>query len=109
MSLVIPVMFAILCAVLGTLQHQTRLNGDTPLGLIFSLALVVMSSAAIRDKFPRKSSGLVFTVSMAILIFLFGQSFTQDVLIPSNDLGLIWSYGSIAIAMLVALWPRLKR
>ena len=100
---------AFVVAVLGTLQHQTQMGTGAPLGLIFGLSLVFMGAAFIRDRSSGKAPALTYMVVLAILVFLFGQSFTQDVLIPSNDLGLIWSYGSIAVAMLVALWPRLRR
>lgn len=100
---------ALFVAVLGTLQHQTQLAAGAPLGLIFSLSLVFMGAAFIRDRNRSKVPVLAFAVSLAVLIFFFGQAFSQDVLIPANDLGLYWSYGAIGIAMLVALWPKLNK
>ena len=102
-------LIAFIVSVLGTLQHQTQLGTGAPIGLIFGLSLVFMGAAFIRDRNTRKGPVLAYAVSLAILVFLFGQKITQDVLIPNNDLGLYWSYGSIGIAMLVALWPKLKR
>jgi hypothetical protein len=97
--------YAILAAGLGTLMHQTQVEA-VPVGLLFSLSLVLLSAGAIRDKQTGKLPGLAFTVTLAVAIFLIGQNFTTDILIPGNDIGLWWSYGSIAIAALVGLWPK---
>lgn len=102
-------MLALVVGILGTLQHQTQLGTEAPIGLIFGISLVFMGAAFIRDRNPKKGPVLTFAASLAILIFIFGQNFTEDVLIPNNDLGLYWSYGSIGVAMLVALWPKLQR
>jgi N-acetyl-1-D-myo-inositol-2-amino-2-deoxy-alpha-D-glucopyranoside deacetylase len=99
--------YAILAAGLGTLMHQTQVEA-VPVGLLFSLSLVLLSAGAIRDKQTGKLPGLAFTVTLAVAIFVIGQNFTTDILIPGNDIGLWWSYGSIGIAALVGLWPRLR-
>lgn len=101
-------LYAIFVAVLGTLMHQTQFEG-VPIGLLFSLSLVLLSAGAIRDKQTGKAPGLAFTVTLAVGVFVIGQNFTTDILIPGNDLGLWWSYGSIGIAALVGLWPKLKK
>jgi N-acetyl-1-D-myo-inositol-2-amino-2-deoxy-alpha-D-glucopyranoside deacetylase len=100
--------YAILAAGLGTLMHQTQVEA-VPVGLLFSLSLVLLSAGAIRDKQTGKLPGLAFTVTLAVAIFVIGQNFTTDILIPGNDIGLWWSYGSIGIAALVGLWPKLKK
>jgi N-acetyl-1-D-myo-inositol-2-amino-2-deoxy-alpha-D-glucopyranoside deacetylase len=100
--------YAILAAVLGTLMHQTQVEA-VPVGLLFSLSLVLLSAGAIRDKQTGKLPGLAFTVTLAVAIFVISQNFTTDILIPGNDIGLWWSYGSIGIAALVGLWPKLKK
>jgi N-acetyl-1-D-myo-inositol-2-amino-2-deoxy-alpha-D-glucopyranoside deacetylase len=99
--------YAILAAGLGTLMHQTQVEA-VPVGLLFSLSLVLLSAGAIRDKQTGKLPGLAFTVTLAVAIFVIGQNFTSDILIPGNDIGLWWSYGSIGIAALVGLWPLLR-
>lgn len=43
------------------------------------------------------------------LIFVAAQDLTGDKMIPANELGTIWSYGSVAIAILVLLWPKFRR
>jgi hypothetical protein len=99
---------ATLAATVGTLMHQTQIQTSVPIGLFFSLSLVLMLAAAIRDKFPGKLSPTIFTLALGIEIFVIGQNLTGDILIPGNNLGLWWSYGAIGVAALVALWPRLK-
>lgn len=102
------VLMALTVSALGTIQHQTQLETGAPIGLIFGLSLSFMGAAFIRDRNSRKGPVLAYAVTLSILVFAFGQKFTGDVLIPNNDLGLYWSYGSIGVAMLVALWPKLR-
>lgn len=107
------VLLALFCAgagsLIGTLMHQTRLAGEVPIGLLFSLAMVVMLAANIRDQQQGKLPGLTFAVAMGLLLFAITQNLTDDILIPANDLGLWWSYGGIGLATLIALWPKLRR
>ena len=102
------ILVALLVAVIGTVQHQTQLGEGTPLGLIFAFSLVFMAAAFIRDRSRSKWPVLSYAMAIAITVFLIGQNLSDDILIPGNDLGLFWSYGSIGIAMLVALWPKLR-
>lgn len=102
------VFVAALVAVVGTVQHQTQLGPGTPLGLIFGLSLVFMAAAFIRDRSSSKWPVLAYAISLSVIVFIIGQNLSGDVLIPGNDLGLYWSYGSIGVAMLVAFWPKLK-
>ena len=105
---VIGVLYASFASVVGTLMHQTQVGDETPIGLLFSLSLVLMLAAGIRDRQKGKLPGLVFALTIAIEIFVIGQNLTGDILIPGNDAGLWWSYGAIGVAALVALWPKLK-
>lgn len=90
-------------------MHQTKLATEVPIGLVFSLALVGMLAANIRDRQTKKLPGFTFALGLGVIVFAIGQNLTGDILIPGNQLGLWWSYGSIALAVLVALWPKLKR
>ena len=103
------VFVAALVAVVGTVQHQTQLGQGAPLGLIFGLSLVFMAAAFIRDRSSSKWPVLTYAMSLAVTVFAIGQNLTGDILIPGNDLGLYWSYGSIGVAVLVALWPKIRR
>ena len=107
-QLLLAIAFALSASVLGTIQHQTKLPDGTPIGLLFSLALVLLLSGTIRDRSSLKLPGFVFAALLGAIVFLIGQNLTGDILIPGNDLGLYWSFGSIAIATLVGLWPKIK-
>jgi hypothetical protein len=100
--------YASFASLIGTLIHQTQVGDQVPIGLLFSLSLVLMLSGAIRDRQKGKLPGAIFTITLAVQLFLIGQNLTGDILIPGNNAGLWWSYGAIGIAALVALWPKLK-
>lgn len=95
-------------SVVGTLMHQTQVGDEIPIGLLFSLSLVLLIAGGIRDKQSGKIPGLVFTITLAAQLFLIAQNLSGDILIPANNAGLWWSYGAIGVAALVALWPKLK-
>ena len=105
---VIGVLYASFASVVGTLMHQTQVGDEIPIGLLFSLSLVLMLAAGIRDRQKGKLPGLVFALTIAVELFVIGQNLTGDILIPGNSAGLWWSYGAIGVAALVALWPKLK-
>jgi hypothetical protein len=100
--------YASFASLIGTLMHQTQVGDQVPIGLLFSLSLVLMLSGAIRDRQKGKLPGAIFTITLAVQLFLIGQNLTGDILIPGNNAGLWWSYGAIGIAAIVALWPKLK-
>jgi hypothetical protein len=95
-------------AVIGTLMHQSQVGDEIPVGLLFSLSLVLMLAGGIRDRQKGKLPGLVFALTIAVELFVIGQNLTGDILIPANNAGLWWSYGAIGVAALVALWPKFK-
>jgi F0F1-type ATP synthase membrane subunit a len=101
-------LIACFAGVLGTLLHQTKIQGEIPIGLIASLGMVLMLSAFIRDNQKGKMPGFTFSLSLALFIFVVSQNLTGDILIPGNNAGLWWSFGAIGIAALVALWPKPK-
>jgi hypothetical protein len=105
---VIGFLYASFAAIVGTLMHQTQVADEIPIGLLFSLSLVLMLAAGIRDRQKGKLPGLVFALTIAVELFVIGQNLTGDILIPGNNSGLWWSYGAIGVAALVALWPKLK-
>ena len=105
---VIGFLYASFASVVGTLMHQTQVGDEIPIGLLFSLSLVLMLAGGIRDRHRGKLSGLVFALTIAVELFVIGQNLTGDILIPGNNAGLWWSYGAVGVAALVALWPKLK-
>lgn len=105
---IIGFLYASFAALVGTLMHQTQVGGEIPIGLFFSLSLVLMLAAGIRDKQSGKLPSLTFAIVLAVQLFLISQNLTGDILIPANNAGLWWSYGAIGVASLVALWPKLR-
>ena len=101
-------LYASFASVVGTLMHQTNVGNEIPIGLLFSLSLVLILAGGIRDRQKGKLPGLVFALTIAVELFAIGQNLTGDILIPGNNSGLWWSYGAIGVAALVALWPKLK-
>ena len=100
-------LYASFAAIVGTLMHQTQVGDEIPIGLLFSLSLVLMLAGGIRDRHKGKLPGLVFALTIAVELFVIGLNLTGDILIPGNNAGLWWSYGAIGLAALVALWPKL--
>jgi hypothetical protein len=41
-------------------------------------------------------------------MFVFSEDWTGDKVLPANELGLIWTYGSVLVAALVSMWPKIK-
>lgn len=91
-------------AVFGTIAHQTELS-NLPVGIALSFAAVAIAALEARQE---KLGRLLFPVVFCLLIFLIAQNFTRDTLIPANILGFSWSFGSVALAALVSLWPKIK-
>jgi FtsH-binding integral membrane protein len=104
MSVLAVLVASFLVAVFGTIPHQSILQG-LPIGILISYALVLFGALEFRS---RRFGRPAFPVFLGIWIFVFSQDWTADKLIPSNELGLTWSYGAILLAAIVALWPRLK-
>ena len=92
-------------ALVGTVLHQTQLL-TLPLGLALSLALVVWLGVLTRNP---KTKSWGYALALSVSIYLLGSEGNQDSLIPASTLGYVWAYGSIALALLVAMFPRLTK
>lgn len=99
------VLLAIAAAVFGTIAHQTNIQ-EVPVGLILGMSAVLMASISARSL--GGVARLVFLISFVGLVFLFSQDLTGDKLIPQNQAGLIWSYGSALISASLTLWPKFR-
>lgn len=95
---------ALASSVFGTIAHQTELS-NLPVGLALSYASVAIGALEARQE---KLGRLFFLFEFGLLIFLFAQNITRDTLIPANSLGIMWAFGSVALAALVSLWPRMR-
>ena len=95
---------AVLVAVIGTVMHQTNLNG-LPFGA--GLALLIVLTVAINLR-KNKTSGWIFFAGLAALVFFIGMDIHADKMIPANFNGFLWSYGSVTIAAFVAMFPKFR-
>ena len=91
-------------AILGTIFHQSILSG-LPFGLGMALFSLLTYAVSLR---PYKTESWAFGLTVSALVFFFAQDFGQDKLVPATTIGYIWSYGSIAIVLLVAMFPRFR-
>ncbi len=94
-------------AMAGTVAHQTQVNG-APVGLVVASIVVLAFAMQARMK-TGKLGAIFFAAALATTIFWTGLEFHDDKMIPANQLGLIWSYGSIGLAAIVVIWPKLSR
>jgi apolipoprotein N-acyltransferase len=94
-------------AMVGTVAHQTQVNG-APVGLV--LASIVVLAFAMQARIKTGKLGAVFfAAALAATIFWTGLEFHDDKMIPANQLGLVWSYGAIGLAAIVVIWPKLSK
>ena len=97
----------LLVAIAGTVAHQTMV-GVVPIGLPIALLVVLTYAMQARIK-NGKLGAILYTAALALTIFWTGLDFHRDKMIPADDLGLIWAYGSIGLAAIVVIWPKLSR
>lgn len=101
----------VLAGLAGTMLHQIR-GGSAdgfPLGL--SVALVSITSLALAIRLLRRSRGALYLMTASFISTVYLLALEQpggELFIPNNDLGIIWSYGSIGICALVILFPRMR-
>jgi N-acetyl-1-D-myo-inositol-2-amino-2-deoxy-alpha-D-glucopyranoside deacetylase len=94
----------------GTLLHQVRASDSagTPIGLI--VAMVMTGSLALAIRLLRNSRGALYLLAatFAGTIFWLAQpQSTGSLLIPGNQLGVIWAYGSLALIAIIILFPQI--
>jgi N-acetyl-1-D-myo-inositol-2-amino-2-deoxy-alpha-D-glucopyranoside deacetylase len=99
-----------LVAIAGTLIHQVRSSELSPIGL--AIALTMIGSLAIALRLLRNSRGALYLMSLAFTVTILALAQRQGagtVLIPANDAGTIWAYGSLALLFVIMLFPNLSR
>ena len=99
-----------LVAVAGTLIHQVRSSDQAPIGL--AIALTMIGSLALALRLLRNSRGALYLMSLAFTVGILIMAQRQGagtVLIPANDAGTIWAYGSLVLLFLIMLFPNLSR
>ena len=100
----------ILMAMAGTLMHQVLASNPerTPIGLI--VALISVASVSLSLRLLRSSRGALYLTSITFGVTVFTLAQRQvggEVLIPANDVGNIWAFGSIAICAAIILFPQI--
>ena len=101
----------VLMGLAGTLMHQVRAQNSehTPIGLI--VALISVGALALSLRLLRSSRGALYLTSITFGITVFTLAQRQaggEVLIPSNDVGTIWAYGSIILCAVIILFPQIR-
>ena len=95
----------------GTLLHQVRATDSqgTPIGLI--VALVMTGSLALAMRLLRNSRGALYLLAATFAATIFWLSQPQPngtLLIPGNDLGNFWAYGSLGLCAIIILFPNIR-
>ncbi|MFM6940018.1 MAG: PIG-L deacetylase family protein [Rhodoluna sp.] len=95
----------------GTLLHQVRAtdSAHTPIGLI--VALVMTGSLALAIRLLRNSRGALYLLAATFAATIFWLAQPQangTLLIPGNDLGNIWAYGSLGLCAVIILFPNIR-
>ncbi|GAA2748908.1 hypothetical protein [Amnibacterium kyonggiense] len=100
---------------IGTFKHQVGVSAATgegaPVGLVLSLAMVLVFLLALRIAFPTRwyaVAAAVGVVAAAALLLLPGASGGSTVVLL-NAAGLGWTIGVPVVALVVVVWPRRRR
>ena len=101
----------VLLGLAGTLMHQVKTSSTehTPIGLI--VALISVGAVALALRLLRSSRGALYLTSLTFGITVFQLAQRQgggEVLIPANDVGTIWAYGSIILCAIIILFPQIR-
>jgi hypothetical protein len=100
---------------IGTFKHQFGISAATgaglPIGLVLSLAMVVVFLVALRLSFPTRwyaaaaAAGIVAAVALLTLPGASGGS----TVVLLNLAGIVWTVGPAVLAAAVVGWPRIAR
>ena len=104
MQALLAFILALVIAVAGTAFHQSYLV-SVPIGIALAFSAVLLGSIEARSLGRAR---YLFPIFLAICMFVFSQDWTGDKVLPANELGLIWTYGSVLVAALVSMWPKIK-
>jgi N-acetyl-1-D-myo-inositol-2-amino-2-deoxy-alpha-D-glucopyranoside deacetylase len=98
-----------LLGVAGTLLHQVRTTDGNNIGLL--VAIVMTGSLSIAIRLLRNSRGALYLLAATFAATIFWLSQPQSdgtLLIPGNDLGNIWAYGSLGLVAAIILFPNIR-
>lgn len=100
---------AVFVLIFGTILHQSTIGNQLPAGALLALLLVLLVSLEIRINSFSKTEGWFFALFLTVTLFVIGQEFWDDKMLPSNQAGLIWSFGAPVIAFAAVFWPRISK
>ncbi|AMM20289.1 hypothetical protein AX769_09085 [Frondihabitans sp. PAMC 28766] len=104
---VLALVVGALFGAIGTVAHQD-LAGRFPLGVVLALAFVVALMVGFRLLFDSRLVGLIVAIGLTVVNSVLSQtSAGGSVLIPGNIIGYTWIGGSILVAAVVLVWPKL--
>ncbi|MEY3538468.1 MAG: hypothetical protein RL645_1282 [Actinomycetota bacterium] len=111
MTVLWAIPLGVLLGLAGTLMHQVKTSSTehTPIGLI--VALISVGAVALALRLLRSSRGALYLTSLTFGLTVFQLAQRQgggEVLIPANDVGTIWAYGSIILCAVIILFPQIR-
>jgi hypothetical protein len=100
---------------IGTFKHQYGISAATgaglPIGLVLSLAMVLVFLVALRAAFPTRWYALAAAVGIVaadLLLLLPGASGGSTVIL-ANTPGVVWIVGPAVLGAGAVAWPRRRR
>ena len=111
MTVLWAIPLGVLLGLAGTLMHQVKTSSTehTPIGLI--VALISVGAVALALRLLRSSRGALYLTSLTFGLTVFQLAQRQgggEVLIPANNVGTIWAYGSIILCAVIILFPQIR-
>ncbi|MCK9792249.1 DUF6113 family protein [Isoptericola sp. 4D.3] len=102
---VLALVLGAVVGVLGTVAHRTQWN-DLPLGVVLALAITLSTAVLCRawaGLGPLLAAAAGWVVAVQVLSVA-GPG--GDVLVPAQAVGLVWTYGGVAMFLVAAFLPR---
>jgi len=101
----LAVVLGAVIGVLGTVAHRTQWD-DLPVGVVLALAITLSTAVLCRawaGVGPLLAAGVGWVVAVQVLSVA-GPG--GDVLVPAQAVGLVWTYGGLAMFAVAAFLPR---
>ncbi|MGF0116096.1 DUF6113 family protein [Promicromonospora sp. Marseille-Q5078] len=102
---VLALVLGAVVGVLGTVAHRTQWH-DLPVGIVLALAITLSTAVLCRawaGLGPLLAAGAGWIVAVQVLSVA-GPG--GDVLVPAQAVGLVWTYGGLAMFLVAAFLPR---
>jgi hypothetical protein len=110
---VVSLLLGAVFGALGTVVHMvdvTVVGIAIPVGLVLALLSLALLLLGLRLSFESRLYSVLGAVGAIGIVALFVlPSQGGSILITGGAIGAIWLYGATVIALLVVVWPRLRR